>query len=303
MHVLVSGSSGLIGSALIAALRKNAHSATCLLRPSTKVSDDFNCGKVAWDPAKNYIDGESLHRVDAVVHLAGENIVKRWTPEQKARVQGSRVEGTRLLSETIVKLPQPPQVFISASAIGYYGNRGDEILTEESPPGQGFLADTCRAWEAAAEPAVKKGIRVVNLRIGVVLSPAGGALAKMLTPFKLGAGGKIGSGKQFMSWIALDEVAGVILHALLNEGLRGAVNAVAPNPVTNLEFTKTLGRVLSRPTIFPMPAFAARAAFGEMADDLLLASTRVQPARLLAGGYTFQYPQLEGALRHLLGKG
>ena len=300
MHVLVTGSSGLIGSALTAALRKSAHSATCLLRPSTKVSDDFKFGKVAWDPDKNYIDWESIHRVDAVVHLAGENIARRWTPEQKAKVRDSRVAGTRLLCETIVKLPQPPRVLVAASAIGYYGNRGDEILTEASPPGAGFLADTCRAWEAATEPAEKKGIRVVYLRIGVVLSPAGGALAKMLTPFKLGLGGKIGSGNQFMSWIAIDDVAGVILHALSSDGLRGAVNAVAPNAVTNLEFTKILGRVLSRPTIFPMPAFAARAAFGEMADELLLASTRVQPARLLAGGYTFLYPQLEGALRHLL---
>ena len=300
MHVLVSGSSGLIGSALIAALRKNSHSATCLLRPSTKVSDDFKFGRVAWDPDKNYIDWESIHRVDAVVHLAGENIARRWTPEQKAKVQGSRIAGTRLLCETIVKLPQAPRVLVAASAIGYYGDRGDEILTEASPPGAGFLADTCRAWEAATEPAEKKGIRVVHLRIGVVLSPAGGALAKMLTPFKLGLGGKIGSGKQFMSWVALDDVVGAILHALTTEGLRGAVNAVAPNAVTNLEFTKTLGRVLSRPTIFPMPAFAARAAFGEMADELLLAGAHVQPAQLQAGGYRFQYPQLEGALRHLL---
>ena len=237
------------------------------------------------------------------MHLAGENIaVRRWTPAQKARIRDSRVQGTRLLAQSLARLQQPPTVMVCASAIGFYGDRGEELLTEGSAPGSGFLTDTCRAWEAAAQPASEKDIRVVNLRLGVVLSPGGGALAKMLLPFRLGVGGKIGSGRQYMSWIEIDDVVGVIHYALTTDELRGPVNAVAPNPVTNREFTKTLGRVLSRPTIFPMPAFAARLAFGEMADELLLASTRVKPARLQNSGYYFRHPRLEDALRHLLGK-
>jgi len=238
---------------------------------------------------------------DAVVHLAGENIAAgRWTERQKARIRDSRVKGTRLLCDLLARYSPPPKALVCASAVGYYGDRGDEILKEESASGSDFLSDVCGEWEAATQTAVERGIRVVNLRIGVVLSPLGGALAKMLTPFKLGAGGVIGSGRQYMSWIALDDAVRAFHFALTNQSLHGPVNAVAPNAVTNRDFTRTLGRVLSRPTVFPMPAFAARLAFGEMADALLLASTRVQPARLLAGGFTFRYPDLEGALRHLL---
>jgi uncharacterized protein (TIGR01777 family) len=249
------------------------------------------------------VDTAGLEGLDAAVHLAGENLATgRWTAEKKARIRESRVNGTRFLCEALVRLAQPPKALMCASAIGYYGDRGEAILREDSPAGSGFLAEVCRAWEGAAAAAVQQGIRVVHLRIGVVLSPAGGALAKMLTPFKMGLGGKIGSGQQYMSWIALDDLLGIIHHALTSDTLQGPVNAVAPQPVTNVEFTTTLGRVLARPTLLPMPAFAARLAFGEMAQELLLASTRVVPASLLASGYGFRYPELEGALRHLLGK-
>ena len=258
---------------------------------------------VPWDPAAGQIDAAALEGVDAAVHLAGENIASgRWTSSKKRRILESRVQGTRTLCDGLARLTCPPKALICASAIGYYGSRGDEVLTEESGPGTGFLADVCRAWEAAAEPAEKRGIRVVRLRIGVILSPAGGALAKMLLPFKLGAGGKIGDGKQYMSWIALDDLVVAIHHALVTESLSGPVNGVSPYPVANADFTRTLGRVLARPTLFPMPAFAARLAFGEMAKETLLASTRVDPARLRASGYKFRHPELEGALRHLLGK-
>jgi uncharacterized protein (TIGR01777 family) len=248
------------------------------------------------------LDPMVLQGLDAAVHLAGESIAQKWTPESKVRILKSRARGTRLLSESFARLTQPPRVFLCASAIGYYGNRGDEILTEENASGSGFLAEVCREWEAACESATRKGIRVVNLRIGVVLSPTGGVLGRMLSPFRLGLGGRIGSGKQYMSWIAIDDLVAVILHALTCDKLSGPVNAVAPNPVTNFEFTKTLGRVLRRPTVFPVPAWAARLALGEMANDLLLASARVEPTRLASSGYEFQYPELEGALRHVLGK-
>jgi uncharacterized protein (TIGR01777 family) len=207
-----------------------------------------------------------------------------------------------LLSESLAAAPSLPGVLVCASAIGYYGDRGDETMREESPPGTGFLSELCRDWEAASEPAVRKGIRVVRLRIGLVLSAQGGALARMLFPFRMGLGGKIGSGKQFMSWIALDDLLGIILHAINTESLRGAVNAVAPDPVTNREFTRTLGRVLGRPTLFPLPAFVVRAVFGQMGDELLLSSTRVEPAQLAAAGFSFRFPQLEEAFRHVLGR-
>jgi uncharacterized protein (TIGR01777 family) len=256
-----------------------------------------------WDPERGTILPTGQEEPDAVVHLAGENIAgARWTQRQKALIRDSRVKGTRALSDLIGRRSPPPKVLVCASAVGYYGDRGDESLTEESASGSGFLPDVCREWEAACQPAAEKGIRVVNLRIGVVLSPAGGALARMLTPFKLGAGGVIGGGRQYMSWIALDDVVSAIHFALTHEILRGPVNGVAPNPVTNRSFTQTLGRALSRPILFPMPAFAARLALGEMADALLLAGARVLPARLLESGFVFRYPDLEGALRHLLGK-
>lgn len=299
MKVLVTGSTGLIGSALLPFLSQKGHAVTRLVRSKPRPGE----AEVGWDPASGNIEKAGLEGVDWVVHLAGENIAGgRWTAERKARIRDSRVRGTRLLSESLAQLGQPPKVFVCASAMGYYGDRGEEVLREESAPGTGFLAEVCREWEAAAQPAAEKGIRVVHLRTAMVLSPAGGALAKMLGPFKMGVGGKIASGRQYMSWIAIDDLVGVIHFALTIDALRGPVNAAAPNPVTNLEFTKTLGRVLGRPTIFPMPAFAARLAFGEMAQELLLASTRLEPARLRSAGFKFQFPDLEGALRHLLGK-
>ena len=297
MKVLVTGSSGLVGSVVVGALDKSGQQVLRLVRAKPSTANEIH-----WSPAEGRLDPAALEGLDGVVHLAGENITGRWTAAKKARIRDSRVNGTQLLAGAVARLARPPKVLVCASAIGYYGDRSDEVLREDSPPGKGFLADVCQEWEAAARPAAEKGIRVVHLRIGVVLSPAGGALAKMLTPFKLGLGGKIGSGNQYMSWIAIDDLVGVIQHALATDALRAPVNAVAPRPVTNREFTKTLGRVLGRPTIFPMPAFAARLAFGEMADELLLASARVEPVRLAASGYRFQMPELDAALRHLLGK-
>jgi hypothetical protein len=240
--------------------------------------------------------------MDAVVHLAGESINGRWNAAKKQAIRESRVKGTRLLCETLVRLSHRPRVLVAASASGYYGDRGDEVLREESGAGSSFLSQVCQEWEAATKSAAERGIRAVNLRFGFVLSPAGGGLAKMLPAFKMGVGGKIGSGKQYMSWIAIDDLVQIILFATNTEALEGPANAVAPNPVTNLVFTKTLGRVLRRPAIFPMPAFAVRLAFGEMGKELLLASTRIEPARLLSAGYQFRFPELEGALRHLLGR-
>ncbi|MFQ5723173.1 MAG: TIGR01777 family oxidoreductase [Terriglobia bacterium] len=296
MKIGVSGSSGLVGSALVPFLTASGHQVVRLVRSKP------NPDEVYWSPAEGRLDASGLEGLEAVVHLAGENITGRWTPAKKARIRDSRVQGTQLLAGTLAELPQPPKVLVCASAIGYYGDRGEEVLREGSPPGSNFLAAVCQAWEAASQPAAQKGIRVVSLRIGVVLSPRGGALGKMLLPFKLGVGGKIGSGRQYLSWIAIDDLVGVIHHALTTESLQGPVNTVAPQAVTNLEFTKTLGRVLGRPTLLPLPAFAARLAFGQMADELLLASARVEPARLKASGYVFRTPDLEGALRHLLGK-
>lgn len=298
MHVAVTGTRGLVGSALVPFLTKGGHRATRLVRGTPVNSDE-----AGWNPARGVTEPSRLDGVDAVVHLAGANIAAgRWTPARKAEVRRSRVDGTRKLCETLVQLPHPPKVLVSASAVGFYGDRGTETLTEENAGGTGFLADVCREWEVAAEPASRAGIRVVNLRFGMILSPAGGALRKMLLPFRLGMGGRIGDGRQFASWIALDDAIGVINHALFEESVRGPVNAVAPGPVTNTEFTRTLARVLSRPAFLPLPGFAARLLFGEMADALLLASARVMPARLQASGYRFQFPDLESALRHLLGR-
>jgi uncharacterized protein (TIGR01777 family) len=299
MNILVTGSTGLIGSALVPFLTTGGHRVVRLVRSKPKPG----AAEVHWEPEAGNIDTAGLAGLDAVVHLAGENIAAgRWTSAQKARIRNSRVNGTRLLCESLARLAQPPKVLLCASAIGYYGDRGQEILQEDSPPGSGFLAEVCCEWEAATAPAAQRGIRVAHLRNGLVLSPAGGALAKMLLPFRLGAGGILGSGKQYWSWITLDDVVGAIHHALITDTLQGPVNVVAPHAVTNREFTKTLGSVLARPTLFPVPAFAARLAFGEMADELLLASTRVEPKQLLATGYTFHYPELDGALRHLLGR-
>ena len=299
LRVLVSGSTGLVGSALVPFLTTGGHRVTRLVRTPPRAGEDA----VRWDPAAGRLDAAALAGADAVVHLAGENIAGgRWTESIKARIKESRRQGTRLLAQALADLQTPPRVLVAASAIGFYGDRGAEILREESAPGSGFLADVCREWEAATTPAAARGIRVVNLRIGVVLTAAGGALAKLLPPFRLGAGGRVGSGEQYMSWIGLDDLVAVVLHAIRTEALHGPVNATAPQPVTNREFTATLGRVLHRPTILPLPAAAARVVLGEMADEMLLASTRVAPTRLTETSYRFRQPELEGALRHTLGK-
>lgn len=298
MKIVLTGSHGLVGSALLPLLRAENHDVIRLTH--ARAGAAAGPSEVPWNIDTGSIDAIRIESSDAVIHLAGENIAGRWTEPKKRAIRESRVKGTRLLAETIAKLDHKPQTLICASAIGLYGDRGDEVLDENSKPGTGFLAEVCQEWEAAAKPAQDAGIRTVFLRIGVVMAADGGALKKMLTPFKLCVGGIIGSGKQYWSWIALDDVTGVIMHALKNPGVSGPLNLTAPNPATNREFTKTLGKVLSRPTIFPMPAFAARMAFGEMGDALLLSSTRVLPKRLAATGYSFRYPELEPALRHVL---
>jgi uncharacterized protein (TIGR01777 family) len=297
MKILVTGATGLVGSALLASLRAKGHEVFSLVR-SRPLS---GAAEIFWDPSKGILDAVELEGFDAVVHLAGESIAEgRWTDEKKRRIRESRIKGTRLLSETLAKLNQKPEVLVSASAVGFYGSRGDEVLNEQSASGADFLAEVCREWELATQPAAQSGVRVVNLRFGVILSGRGGALKKMLFPFRMGVGGKLGSGQQYMSWIALDDAVGAIERAIEDKSLRGPVNAVAPEAVTNKQFTKALGRALSRPTIFPVPAFAARLVFGEMADATLLSSQRVEPERLKASGYVFKYPELEGALRHVL---
>ena len=298
MRILVTGSNGMIGHALLAFLSADGHKVVTL----TRSKSDATGRHILWDPDAGIIDKDDLEDFEAVIHLAGESIVGRWTPEKKARILESRAKGTRLLCETLAQLRSRPMVLVSASAVGYYGDRGDEVLDEESSAGSLFLSQVAKAWEDATEAAASNGIRVVNLRIGFVLSKDGGGLATMLLPFKLGIGGRVGSGRQYLSWIAIDDLVGAISHAILADSLRGPVNAVAPHPVTNREFTDTLGSVLWRPTIFPLPAFAARMVMGEMADELLLASARINPTRLLASGYKFRFPELKGALRHVLEK-
>ncbi len=298
MKVLVSGSSGLIGQAVIAFLTADGHRVTRLVRPGSARGED----RVNWNPTAGTVDLAGLEGFDAVVHLAGENVAGRWTPAKKSKILQSRVKGSRLLSETLAKLRAPPEVFVSASAIGYYGNREEELLTEESEPGTLFLSEVARRWEEATAPATQRGLRVANLRMGFVLSGAGGGLSPMLPLFKLGLGGRIGNGRQYMSWVAIDDVVGAVRHALTTDSLQGPVNVVAPSPVTNAEFTEVLGQVLRRPTLLALPEFAVRFVLGEMATNLLLVSARVQPSRLLATSYQFRFPQLEPALRHVLGK-
>ena len=260
-------------------------------------------GEIAWDPAAGSLDPAALEGADAVVHLSGENVGARWTTERKARIRSSRVASTRLLSEALAGLQRPPEVLVSASAVGIYGDRGDEVLTEESPPGdpdRDFLVAVTREWERAAEPARVEGIRVVHPRFGVVLSPSGGALRKMLLPFRLGLGARLGTGTQWMSWISIDDAVEAVHQALVDDGLEGPVNATSPEPVTNRDFTRTLGRLLSRPALFAVPGWALRLALGEMAEGTILSSTRAVPARLLQAGYRFCHPDLESALRHVL---
>lgn len=299
LRILVTGSSGLIGSALVPFLTMQGHTVIRLIR-SESIDDSTS---IYWDPSREIINLPQLESLDAVVHLAGENIAgRKWTDEQKNRIYESRIKGTRFLSKSLEHLIDPPKVLICASAIGYYGNRDNQILDENSPKGTGFLSDVCRDWEMATEPAVQRGIRTVNLRFGIILSSSGGTLAKMLMPFKMGLGGVFGSGRQYMSWISLEDVVTLIYSILMNDYLKGPVNIVTPHPVTNREFTKILGKVLNRPTLFSIPAFILHFVFREMADELLLTSQRVEPAKLKTAGYAFQYPELEGALKHLLGR-
>src|SRR5436309_6002437 len=296
MRVLVTGSSGLIGGTLVPALVGDGHEVLRLVRRPPR-----DRAEIAWDPAARSIDARALEGLDAVFHLAGESLAGgRWPGDRKGGIRTSGVEATRLLAGALAGLERPPRVLVSVSAIGYYGNGGDESLTEESPPGTGFLAELARDWEAAASPAAARGVRVVHPRLGLVLSSRGGALARLLVPFRLGLGGPIAEGRAWWSWIAIDDVVEVMRFALAPESMRGALNAVAPEPVRQVEFTRALGAVLRRPTPFSVPAPVLRALLGEMADEMLLASARVLPARLLAAGFRFRFPELGEALRHVL---
>lgn len=295
-RILVTGASGLVGRALVGFLQGGGHEVVRLVRRAP------GPGEIFWDPAAGRLDPADLEGFDAVVHLAGEGIGEgRWTPERKARIRESRVSGTRLLAEALARVARKPEVLVSASAIGFYGDRGDEPLDEASPAGSGFLAEVCQAWEAAAQPAAEAGVRVVWLRTGIVLTPRGGALARMLPPFQAGLGGPVGSGRQVMSWIALDDLVGAIHHAVFTSTLRGPVNATAPAPVTSAEFGQALGAVLGRPAVLPLPALAVRTLFGEMGEALLLGGARVLPRSLLASGFEFLCPTLPEALSHELG--
>jgi len=298
-RVLVSGVSGPIGTALLGSFEPDTTRIVRLVRGAVK-----NAEQVSWDPIVP-LSPATVSGFDAVIHLAGESIVGRWTEEKKKAIRESRVLGTRNLAAALAQCEAKPRVLVCASAIGFYGNRGDELLREESPAGQGFLSEVCREWEDSSRIATKAGIRTVNIRIGLVLSPKGGALQKMLTPFKLGLGGRIGSGQQWWSWIHVDDIVGAIHHALrsgsLGSPMNGPVNLVAPNPVRNGEFTKALASVLKRPALFPVPEFALRLAFGKMAaEQLLLASQRVAPGKLAASGYAFRFPDLRAALENLV---
>jgi uncharacterized protein (TIGR01777 family) len=293
MRVAVSGGSGFIGSAVVQRLQAGGHQVSRLVRGTPKP------GEIHWIPA-GALDAAPLEGFDAVVHLAAENISGRWTATKKARILNSRVQGTLTIAAMLARLQRKPKVLVSASAIGFYGSRGDETLDESSPPGADFLAEVARQWESATEAASRAGIRVALLRFGVVLGESGGALKQMLRPFKLGVGGRIGSGQQWMSWVALEDAAGAVEHAILNDSVRGPVNVVAPQPARNSEFTKTLGEVLHRPTMFPMPEFAVKIAFGEMGESLLLGSQRVMPKKLVEAGYQFKFPELKAALASVM---
>ena len=297
LKVLVTGSTGLVGRALVVFLRSGGHEVLRLVRGAARRSDE-----IAFDPARGAAHPSELEGFDAVIHLAGEPIAEgRWNAEKKQGIRDSRVTLTRRLSETLAALKRPPAVFISASAIGYYGDRGDRILRESDAAGEGFLPQTCVEWEGATEAAAHAGIRVAHLRTGLVLTPAGGALQPMLAPFRAGVGGPLGTGNQWWSFITLDDLLYLIHHIVVNERVRGAVNAASPEAVTNAEFTRVLGRVLHRPAVFPVPGFALRLALGEMADPLVLASARVNPEKALDTGFEFAYPKLDQALGHVLG--
>lgn len=297
MKILISGSSGLIGSVLVKSLTHQGHEIYRLVRSQS----DEGPNAIYWNPLHKEINSKYLEGFDTIIHLAGENIAgRRWTEKRKQLIRDSRVLGTRFLCQQLTALKKPPQTLLCASATGYYGDRGDQILDESSTVGAGFLASLCEEWERATEPTEKKGIRVVHLRFGVILSPKGGALKSMLLPFRLGLGGVVGDGQQYMSWIALDDVVSAISHIMKQEDLKGPINLTTPNPVTNETFTKTLGKILKRPTLLPFPAGIARLALGEMAQELLLTSTRVLPKKLYASGYQFQFSNLEKTLKALL---
>jgi uncharacterized protein len=297
MKILIAGSSGLIGSSLVRSFSKDGHEVHCLLRASSAP------GKPWWDSESGVVELCGLDAFDAVINLAGENIAGgRWNVSRKERILRSRVEGSRLLLGKMLSQSQKPAVVISASAVGFYGDCADRVVDEDDVLGKGFLADVCTQWEHAYVPATEAGVRVVNLRLGMVLSDSGGALEKMLLPFKLGLGGVIGSGKQYVSWISVDDVIGAISHVLKNEDIRGPINLVSSEPVTNHEFTKALGSVLNRPTFFALPAFAARMIMGEMADELLLSSIRAIPKKLMDSGYEFRHPELMRALKAIINK-
>ena len=293
MRVAVTGASGLIGAALVPVLREAGHDVLRIVRREPESVDE-----VAWDPASGTIDEDALRDVGAIVNLAGANIGQRWTRETQQRIRDSRVDGTRLLAESAARI-EPRPALLLASAVGFYGQRGDEELTEQSAPGDGFLADVVRAWEAAADPARAAGARVVHFRQGVVLSKDGGALARMLLPFRAGVGGRVGSGSQWWSWVALDDVVAAYVHAL-EHPLEGVYNLTAPGVVRNRDFVDALGRALHRPTIFPLPGVAVKLAFGEMGEEMLLGGQRALPKRLQDASFPFSHPEIGGALAHVL---
>jgi uncharacterized protein (TIGR01777 family) len=299
LHILMSGASGVVGSSLIPFFTTGGHRVTRLVR-RTRLRDE---NERFWDPQKGVLDIQDTDEFDVVIHLSGENIGQGWwTPQKKKKIIESRNMTTSLIAETIARLKKPPRAFLCASAIGYYGDRGNEVMTEENACGADFISGVCDEWEQAAFPALDKRIRTVFLRIGVVLSPVGGALQRLLPSFKMGLGGKVGSGEQYLSWIGMDDLIGAVYHIINDDSLTGPINIVGPKPVTYLEMTRTLARVISRPTLFTIPAWLIKLVFGEMGKEVLLSSTRVKPEKLMAAGYRFRHPELEGALRHLLGR-
>jgi hypothetical protein len=296
MQILVSGSTGLVGRALVSHLEAAGHEITPLVRPETSNAE----GGIPWEPSSGAIDESRLEGFDAAVHLAGESINQRWTDAAKRRIRESRVQGTRLLAGALAELDDPPSVLVSSSAVGYYGDRGDTWLEEDADPGDLFISEVCQRWEEESRAAAENGVRVVNLRTGIVLSDEGGALPQMLPPFKFGLGGQLGSGDQYMSWVTRDDVVHIVEHVIETESIEGPVNVCTPEPVTNGTFTETLGAVLGRPTVLWVPAFGVRVMFGQMGEELLLASARMRPAKLEATGYTWEYPALKPALEHVL---